>query len=191
MTDAACLIDLRLGPTTPIELDLTIEAIDLVVSPSSILLNVDADPIDLTVAPEEIRLEITGVGSQGPQGEPGADGVGSVVETAEAGETISALKPVVILDGIASVASSSNAAHKGFVAGIATTAATIGNSVSIQTAGRLQDASWNWDVSLPWLFVGNGVLTQTPPSSGWVQSIARVESSDTVFIQVLDVITRI
>jgi hypothetical protein len=98
-----------------------------------------------------------------------------------AGETISALKPAVILDGVAWIASSADPAHRGFLAGIALNAATAGNNVTVQTAGRLQDDVWNWDTSKPWLFYGVGVLTQTPPA-GWSQVIARVESSDTICI---------
>mgnify|MGYP000969709327 FL=1 len=108
-----------------------------------------------------------------------------------AGETISALKPVVIIDDVAYVANANNSAHKGFFAGIAITTATTGNNIEIQTAGRLQDASWSWDISAANLFVGAGQLTQTPPTTGWLQVAARVETDDSVFVGIRNLIVRL
>lgn len=126
------------------------------------------------------------------QGARGATGeTGNSTETVTAGETISALKPIAIIDGEAVVASHSTSAHKGFLGGISITSATSGNNVNVRTAGQIQDDSWNWDVAIPWIFVGNGILTQTPPTSGWLQSVARVESADTIFVQLGEIIERV
>ncbi len=126
------------------------------------------------------------------QGATGARGeTGSSTETVVAGETISALKPIAVVDGEAVVASHAISSHSGFLGGISITSATSGNNVNIRTAGKIQDSSWSWDVAIPWLFVGNGVLTQTPPASGWLQSIARVESADTIFVQLGELIERV
>jgi hypothetical protein len=177
-------INLNAGPITPIRLRAEPSPVRLVASPSRILVQVSPQSIGLRAVPEKIVLKVTGVGTQGP---PGAS---DQLEYATAGETISALKPVVIINGLAFLADSSNSSHRGFFAGVAVTAATIGHQVGIRNGGLLQDLSWNWDISKPWIFVGQGVLTQTPPGSGWLQSIARVESTNVIFVQPCDVYQR-
>lgn len=116
------------------------------------------------------------------------NGVGHLVTapsriTVEASETISALKPVVVIDGLAAIARSGDASHRGFVAGISSNAATQGNDVTIRTEGEMTDSSWSWDTSKPWIFYGDGVLTQAPPES-WCQPIARVQSATTIFVSI-------
>lgn len=183
MTDG--VLDLTLGPISPIELIVEAAPIQLIIAPQPIELIVAPEPIRLTVEPQPLVLQFTGVGTQGPPGST------STNTTAEAGETISALKPVVIIDGIAYVADQTNPLHRGFLAGISNTAATIGNQVQIVTIGAMRDVSWNWDVTKPWIFIGTRVLTQTPPSGGWLQSVARVETSDTIFVDLSEVTERI
>jgi len=124
---------------------------------------------------------------QGPIGPPGtSDGQTSVYVY---GETISALKAVVIIDGEAFMADHSNASHRGLVCGITVQAATIGNSGSVRFLGAMTDASWNW--TGPLLFAGSGgTLVESPPATGFSQAIARVESADTLFINPFQPIER-
>lgn len=178
-------IDITAGESL-IDIDVESSVIEVDVVASEIDVTVDASVIDIDVEASVIEVELSGTGQQGPPGEPS-----SATDILEAGETISALKPVVVLDGIAFVASSSDSDHRGFVAGVAITAATVGNDVTVKTSGRITDSSWNWNPLIPSVFVGDGVLTQTPPSSGWVQAIARVEASDTIVVHLNDVYARV
>lgn len=183
MTDP-CVIDLRLGTPQPMVLNLSADPIQLSLDGSPIELELGGSSIDLELSGTSIDLQLASTGPQGPPGDEAA-----AVETIEAGETISALKPIVILDGQAFVASSADLSHRGFTAGISITSATLGNNVRVQTFGLVQDNSWSWDVSKPLVFVGVGVLTQTPPDIS-SQPIARVQSSDTLFVDIWPVIER-
>ena len=68
------VIDLRIGPITPIVLRPTIQPIKLTAAPSRIVLRVAPQPIKLNVTPQPVRLRMTGVGAQGPRGVQGPEG---------------------------------------------------------------------------------------------------------------------
>ena len=142
----------------PIELSITAKAIGVVVSEPEVLLVIAAE--------------------QGPPGIAGASEGQTAIYTY--GETLSALVPVVVIDGQAFRADSANAAHRGRVCGITTSAATSGNTGTVRFLGALSDASWNW--TGPLLFIGpSGTLVETPPS-GFSQAIARIESANRIFV---------
>lgn len=124
-------------------------------------------------------MKLVSIAAQGPQGIQGESG--GAAQSYVYGETISALKAVVIIDGEAFIADNTNPNHKGRVAGITETAAVIGNSGNVRLAGQMQDDSWNWSNAMLF-FDDNGTLTETPQNSGFLQAIARVESPDTIFV---------
>lgn len=100
-----------------------------------------------------------------------------------AGENVSALKVVYMQSGTVFVASSSTVAQVGRIAGVAITAATTGNSLTIQTAGRLVDLSWSWTVNLP-IYLGSAGLTQTPPTTGFSCQVATPVSATEILIDI-------
>jgi hypothetical protein len=188
----------------PITVTLTVTSVSAVASATEISVAVTDEQVDVTATNTQSNVTCESsesvVVSANPtitvvtaaaQGPPGASATSDATEIIDAGETISALKPIAVVNGAGVVASNANANHSGFLAGISISSATTGNSFTNQTFGTLQDDSWNWNPAIPWIFVGNGVLTQTPPTSGWLQSIARVESSDTIFIQLGELIERV
>lgn len=126
------------------------------------------------------------VAQQGPPGQSGSsDGATAIYQY---GETISALKAVVIIDDQAFPADSTDITHRGRVAGITESAALAGNDGTVRFLGGMSDASWNW--TGPLLFVGSGgALVEIPPS-GFSQAIARVESSDAIFVNPFQPIER-
>lgn len=135
-------------------------------------------PVRVSFAPQGGTRVLVARPGRGPQGEPGAPGD---VQSVECGEAISALRVIAIINGEGFLANHDDTAHAGRVAGLTLTAANQGATTSVRMFGRVTDASWNWTAAE--LFVGlNGMLTQTPPSTGFMQSIARVESPDTIFI---------
>jgi hypothetical protein len=46
----------------------------------------------------------------------------------------------------------------------------------------MSDGSWNWSGGQLLFFNSGGTLTETPPVEGFSQAVARVESSDTIFV---------
>lgn len=159
-------------------ISVTDDTADIIVSEITARLISDSSVVATVVRNDE--AQVVAIAEQGPQGPPGTgDGQTSVYRY---GETISALKPVVIIDGEAFIADSSNTAHRGLVCGITTTAASAGNNGTVRFLGAISDDSWNW--TGPAIFIGpSGTLVETPPASGFSQVIARVESSDTIFIE--------
>lgn len=154
------------------------------VSTSTVEAVVEAEVVNAVV--EEAIVYAAVVGIQGPPGvSGGGDGQTGIYTY---GETISALKAVVLIDGEAFVADSTTIAHRGRVAGVTESAANAGNDGTVRFLGPMSDPSWNW--TGPLLFVGSaGGLVETPPS-GFSQAIARVESSDTIFVNPFQPIER-
>jgi hypothetical protein len=72
--------------------------------------------------------------------------------------------------------------HQDAVLGITTGAALAGQTATIQAAGEMTEPSWSWTPGLP-IFVGpGGLLTQAPPSTGWVQIIALAVAQSRIII---------
>ena len=103
-----------------------------------------------------------------------------------AGEAIGLLLPVALVGAEAFVADNTNSAHRGKVSGISVDVATIlGEEQRIQVYGPLSDPSWTWTPGLP-IYVGDGVLTQSKPETGWVQVVAKARTATEVWVQVTD-----
>ena len=154
--------------------------------------------INLTLSPRSIALSLThkpividlaGAGPQGPAGPAGPEGAIPSLFEVEAGETISALQPVVLLNNIAFVADCTDPAHQDKLYCVALTGADIGEPVSLITYGSLEDSSWNWTSSS--IFIGERVLTSSPPESLFVQRIASVISPTQIFIASSSLIERV
>lgn len=110
-----------------------------------------------------------GQGPPGPQGSPGPSGGISV--------TMSAQGPIggnrlIAADasGKAVYADNTNTLHYGRVIGITLNAAVDGGSLSIATSGDVTEPSWNWSPGALYAST-NGLLTQTPPSTGFLQIV--------------------
>lgn len=110
-----------------------------------------------------------GVGPAGPQGPPGASGAPgtSLVVTKTAGETISAGKAVYLDTATVVKLSDRSILARQKCIGVAKTAALSGNLLEVITDGVFTDAIFSgFTINEP-IWVGlNGVLTQTPPTSG-------------------------
>ncbi|WP_024647723.1 hypothetical protein [Pseudomonas syringae] len=118
-----------------------------------------------------VRREYSGAftimaGQRGSQGRPGTD-IGGGVQTLirQGAETISAHRVVYESRGRAYLAQP-DAPTVLQVIGLSISAGAPGAELVVQTAGFIDDASWSWLEGL--VFCGpNGVLTQTPPTSGY------------------------
>lgn len=89
---------------------------------------------------------------------------------------------VASVSGSPIYADSSNNNLIGLVIGITARAVSAGQVALIQVYGPMSEVSWNWTPDSP-LFVGaDGALTQSAPTSGWVQEVARAISATRIMI---------
>lgn len=124
-------------------------------------------------------------GEQGPPGIgiPGPAGGSALQRTA--GETISALRAVYELDRQVFLLDQADAAHIDFLLGITLNAADISTPVNVQRSGVLDDASWRWLPGRVWLGA-DGLLTQTPPTSGFDLAIGTAVSPTRITLNLQD-----
>jgi hypothetical protein len=78
-------------------------------------------------------------------------------------------------------ASSANAAHLGKVVGITIGAATMGALAEVATSGEMTEPSFTF-VPGPVYFNSSGVLTQTPPVTGFLQQVAVAVSATKIIV---------
>jgi hypothetical protein len=128
-----------------------------------------------------VMLETAAQGPAGPQGLTGAPG-GTAV-TATAGEAIGGNR-AVLLDaaGLAWYADRTTPAHLGRLAGITQGAASLGAAVTLVSYGLMVEPSWAWTPDTPVYLGTAGLLTQTTPTSGFLQIIGIALSATTLFI---------
>lgn len=157
------------------------DSVEITVTPGPyVVVETTAGPsITLETTPT-YSVTISTPGPQGEKGDPGEPSWSHVV-TAIAAETIYGHRAVRITNGRAYLVSSTNTIHAGQAVGISTGAATIGNSVMIQISGELVEPSWAFSPGRVWVGL-SGLLTQTPPSSGFQQVIARAIDATRIVI---------
>lgn len=121
-----------------------------------------------------------------PEPLPVDDGTGQQY-TADlvAGIPISALRMVTLNESNQLIyADSTILAHAFKLIGISLEALTTGQSTQILTDGSWSDGSWNWDTSKPiWLGV-DGVLTQTPPNTGFIVQVAIATTATSIDFEI-------
>lgn len=112
---------------------------------------------------------------------------GQLSDPLVAGINLSALRAVVVNDsGQLIYADAATVSHAYRVVGIVISATTSGNTVQVLQGGKASDSSWSWLRGSPIFVGGNGLLTQTAPSSGFILPIAIVVSPTTIFVKVQD-----
>ncbi|MFH0995806.1 MAG: hypothetical protein V1844_09960 [Pseudomonadota bacterium] len=137
--------------------------------------------VDETV---ENIIEITDAGiTPGPKGEPGAAG-GILIEY-PARESLSGHRIVVLNeDQDAIYADHSIMVHANKILGMTTGASVAGAAVTIQTGGELTEPSWDWELDIPVWLSSNGLLSQTPPTTGFSLIVGFPISSTKLFISI-------
>lgn len=123
----------------------------------------------VTVEVVETTVRVEGVpGPRGPMGPAGPSAGGLVLTAAGA---IGGHRLVVALgDGLVGYADAGNPAHLGQVLGMSSAAAADGAPVTIVQVGEIVEPSWAWSAG-PVYLGANGVPTQTPATSGFLQEI--------------------
>lgn len=98
-----------------------------------------------------------------------------------AGAALSGHKAIAVVAGEAIHADQGDPAHRGLVRGISIGATAAAATATVQVFGPMFEPSWNWTPGP--IYVGaNGALTQTRPTSGWLQQIAIADSPTLIFI---------
>ena len=125
------------------------------------------------------------IGQRGVDGADGAPGVaGGVVVLCTAGEALGGHR-VVVLNAAAEAVYASNAVpeHLHKVLGLTTGAVILGAEATVQTGGEMIEPTWAWALDAP-IFLGvDGLLTQTPPVSGFMLVVAFLVTATKIFIK--------
>ncbi len=74
----------------------------------------------------------------------------------------------------------------GALLGIAATAALAGGSIEIQGAGQMEFGGWAWTPGAPVYAGAGGVLTQVPPTTGFLQIVGVAQDATTLVIALGD-----
>lgn len=101
-----------------------------------------------------------------------------------AGENLGGGRAIVLeTDGLAYYLDHTKAAHAHTFIGVTTGAVSSGGVVQLARAGtRVSDSGWNF-VSGPVFAINPGIVTQTPPTSGFNLIIGGAISTDEIFIK--------
>ena len=174
--------------TTPTESVLVVP--EIVVINTVIATETHGDPIVITTlelpgaiavtttAPPDILTEIT----RGPQGIPGP--MGDATLWYEAGQILSGHRVVMIEDDKAYYADCTIPSHGKRVLGITTGASVIGAQSRIQVSGELSEPSWAWTLDIPVWLSTNGLLSQTPSTTGFSLIIGFPISSTKLLVRI-------
>jgi len=74
--------------------------------------------------------------------------------------------------------------------GMAGITLTAGTTVAARFAGRMTDAGWTWTPGAPIYCGVAGVLTQTPPATGWLRRVAEAVSATEIIVSIHQPILR-
>ncbi len=100
-----------------------------------------------------------------------------------AGADLSAKKAVISDSSGIIYADSSEISHMGRIMGITDASVINGEQVKIITSGLIENNTWSWDLTKPIFLSEDGELTQTPPSTGFIQIIAKVFSATKIIFE--------
>lgn len=121
----------------------------------------------------DVRPEIVEVAEQGPPGPPGPPGSGGAQTLSfPAAQTLSGHRMAVATPAGAVYADPATSGHADALLGLTIGAVVQGDTATILAAGEITEPSWAWTPGLPLYVIANGLLSHTPPASGWVQLAA-------------------
>ena len=134
-------------------------------------------------------LSLSSVGIQGVQGEKGEIG-NSAIEYV-AGENITSYQPLIIDDGVLKVASNIDDSHTGKFIGLASNSSNLGGDVTVLFHGEVENSGWNFTLG-NFIYIGaNGLITDTTPSIGFLQSIGHASATNKIILNIKQAIRRI
>ena len=139
---------------------------------------------EVTAVSESAVIEFVELAVQGPPGPPGPIGPagGTTIITRTTVAPIGGHR-VVIQEaaGTVSYADHTDPAHADMALGLTIEAADAGDEIQILVGGETIEPSWAWDVTRPIYLGANGLMTQTPPTTGFLQQVAIPLAADRIY----------
>ena len=135
----------------------------------------------VSVAPTQKNHTVIGC----TQGVPGT----SFIEGLEAvaGEDIAANLPIKLdLEGKAFIVSNLQIGDIGLVVGFSKNSAIAGGHLSITTDGEMGNATWTWAEGV--IYLGDGIPTQTIPTSGFSQVLASSNTPTKMIVNLMQAV---
>lgn len=155
---------------------------DSVVATVESIVTTDIEGVVTVVRTEEaapVVISMIDVGPQGPRGEAGGD-----VVSYTAAVTLSGNRMVVLEDGKIQYADCSVLSHGCRVIGMTTGAIMAGVAGDVRRTGIIEEPTWDWAVnSLVWLGL-TGLISTSPPGSGFSLIIGFAVSSTKLMIDI-------
>lgn len=142
----------------------------------------DSGDVQVVEVSGEGDIQIITIGEQGP---PGAGFVEKIDRTVIAGISIIVHHVVLVgSNGKAQYASSSNQLHAGRALGVTLNSASADGALTVRRSGAIIDSSFNWIAEQP-IYCGlDGVLTQTVPTSGFIQIVGVAETTTSMNVEI-------
>ena len=102
-----------------------------------------------------------------------------------AGENITALRALrKEADGLVYIADSSNVSHMTHVYGISRQSVSIGTDLNVIIFGEFIDTGLLFAGEIPIFINGAGVLSTTPPSTGFIIDLGYMSDANTMFVNI-------
>lgn len=157
---------------------------------------IDETQIEVIISEDSVTL-IT-IGEQGPTGAVGPAGpqgpIGPQGPAGQSSDTISGYTSSAALSGHRMVAldnsqqlvyaSNLDLSQAERILGMTLGATNPGDSVTVIRSGEVTEPSWNWTLGQPIFLNQSGLLTQTPPASGFLIHVAFPITSTRVFVDI-------
>lgn len=172
---------------SPLAVEVAEQSLAVSFEPSPVAVEIEAEA-EILAALEANALLVEIAAEQGPPGPAGADGGSILTKTAGAALGGNRAARVDAATGKAIYADNTVIPDAEAVLGITTGAAAEDTEVTIQTFGEMTEASWNWTPGLPVYLSTNGLLTQTPPTSGSLTQIGVANEATKLFIRIQEMI---
>lgn len=153
-----------------------VTAVDAVVGSSkSIVTEVeragDVDVIEVAIGPP---------GPQGPPGPAGGTTITRIGAIALGGHRMVRMNSAGLLE----YADCSDQTHGDDTLGMTTSASVQGAEAYVQPSGPIEFNGWAWTPGEPVFLGQNGLVTQTPPDDGFVQTIGYAETATSIFLRI-------
>lgn len=128
-------------------------------------------------APLPVELYAIQRGMRGPEGAPAATYI-----TFPAAVPLGGNRAVRLLSGRLIYASSDSAGDANLFLGLTMGAVSADATAQVQTTGVMTEPSWSWIADTPVFCGAAGVLTQTPPSTGFSLIVGIATSPTQIYI---------
>lgn len=107
-----------------------------------------------------------------------------LVDTKTCAENISALRLVNATDDTSIELADPSAYTTGIVLGVALQAGLLGEDIEVLLFGKLEDVSFTFTLNEPLFLTANGVITSTPPTTGFSVNIGHSLGSGAIFVNI-------